>query len=179
MSHRYIVAGSVVLSLIALSLALIAYTTRPKIGYVNNEALLSGYNGVKEGNQLFEKKLQTWQANVDTLGSELKREVDSYEQSYQQLSNRERALKEELLNRKKGDLDSYKRAIDQKAEEEQRRMSQAIFNQINSYIKNYGRQHGYKYIFGVTNDGSILYAPEGDDLTKEILKALNHQYEGQ
>ena len=57
-------------------------------------------------------------------------------------------------------------------------MTKSILNQIDSYILEYGKKNNYKYLFGVTDNGNILYADEADDITDIILEELNNKYEG-
>lgn len=48
-----------------------------------------------------------------------------------------------------------------------------VWKQINSIIEKYGKDHGYKFILGATGDGAIMFAAEGEDITKEIIKYIN------
>ena len=43
-------------------------------------------------------------------------------------------------------------------------------------IKDYGKEKGYDYIYGTGEAPSILYAKEGYDITKEIIKLINDKY---
>ena len=40
-------------------------------------------------------------------------------------------------------------------------------------MKNYGEKNGYTYILGSNEAGSVMYGKESQDVTKEILEALN------
>ena len=47
---------------------------------------------------------------------------------------------------------------------------------MNDYIKEYGKKHGYTFIIGATGAGNLVYANEARNITKEILKGLNEEY---
>ena len=47
---------------------------------------------------------------------------------------------------------------------------------VKKFIKNYGKEKGYAYIYGTGDAASILYAEDKFDITKEIVKALNDNY---
>lgn len=53
-----------------------------------------------------------------------------------------------------------------------------IWNQLNSYINDYGQQEGYDFIYGATGSGSMMYAKENLDITDEVIKFANEKYEG-
>jgi len=53
-----------------------------------------------------------------------------------------------------------------------------IITQINQYVQDYGKQYGYKYIFGTTSNGNIMHASETEDLTEVMKKYVNERYEG-
>ena len=58
-------------------------------------------------------------------------------------------------------------------------MSQTVINDINDYVKEYGKEHGYPIIFGAGGNGNIMYAEDNADLTAEILIGLNKHYHGE
>lgn len=47
---------------------------------------------------------------------------------------------------------------------------------LKKFIKSYGKEKGYAYIYGTGDAASILYAEDKFDITKEIIKALNDKY---
>jgi outer membrane protein len=47
---------------------------------------------------------------------------------------------------------------------------------VKKFIKDYGKQKGYSYIFGTGEAASILYAEDKYDITKEIIQLLNDKY---
>ncbi|BDD05648.1 OmpH family outer membrane protein [Aureibacter tunicatorum] len=54
---------------------------------------------------------------------------------------------------------------------------QQIWTQINEYIKAFGKEKGYEYIYGASGNGSIMYADENMDITEEVLNYMNDKYE--
>jgi outer membrane protein len=44
------------------------------------------------------------------------------------------------------------------------------------FIKDYGKEKGYDYIYGTGEAVSILYAKDQYDITKDIIKLLNDKY---
>jgi len=109
-------------------------------------------------------KARDWQLRIDSLGTEL--------QSLSKAPAATRAAKEQELLR-------YREAIQQRAQQENQRLTQAVLAEINAYLKQYGKQKGYTFILGATENGSIVYAADEADITDDVLKGLNEQYDRQ
>jgi len=53
-----------------------------------------------------------------------------------------------------------------------------IITRMTQYIKDYGSENGYKYIFGDDGNGNIMYAEPMDDVTAPVIAYLNQRYSG-
>ena len=52
----------------------------------------------------------------------------------------------------------------------------SLVSGVKKFIKAYGKEKGYAYIYGTGDAASILYAEDKFDITKDIIKALNEKY---
>ncbi|MBN2613776.1 MAG: OmpH family outer membrane protein [Bacteroidales bacterium] len=147
-----------------------------KVVYVDNGVLMTKYEGMKDARKEYEKKAAVWQANADTLVSEWEKELKSYEKERIRMSAKERELKEQLLSNKQQQISQYREAVQMKAREEEQKMTQTVLNEVNDYLKEYGKKRGYTFILGATGVGNIVYANEARNITEEIIKGLNEQY---
>lgn len=134
------------------------------IYYVNPSKLLQGYHGAIDQHKVFQIKANVWQQRVDSLSTEL--------QALNQAPAVSRITKE-------GQLLRYREAIQQQAQQEDQRLTKAMLEEINAYLKQYGKGHNYTFILGATENGNIVYAAEGTDITEEVLTGLNAQYDRQ
>lgn len=48
-----------------------------------------------------------------------------------------------------------------------------IWENINKKVSEYGKENGLDYIFGANGDGTMMYASESNDITKEIIEYIN------
>lgn len=135
-----------------------------EVTYVNPNKLLQGYHGATVQHELFQAKAAGWQQRVDSLSTEL--------QALSQAPAATRATKEQQLLR-------YRAAIQQQAQQENQRLTKAVLDEINAYLKQYGKQKGYTFILGATESGNIVYAAEGTNITEDVLQGLNAQYDRQ
>ncbi|MEM0941025.1 MAG: OmpH family outer membrane protein [Bacteroidota bacterium] len=148
------------------------------IVYVDSNKLLENYPGMRAARKAFQQKAIQWQANIDTLKSELNKEIRSYEQGKKSLSAKERSLSEELIKTKRQQFLDYQNGIQQKSQQEDYQMTEQVLTEINTFIKEYGKRKGYRIILGTNNSGSIVYAKDALNITEELQEALNTQYQG-
>lgn len=135
-----------------------------KVGYVNPNKITQDYHGFEAQQLTYSGKVRNWQQHIDSLNSELQAQNKSHTANL--------TIKEQQLLR-------YRNAIQQQAQQENQRLTKAVLGEINIYLKQYGKEHGYTFILGATESGNIVYAAEGTDITEDVLKGLNAQYDRQ
>lgn len=169
----YLAVLAVILSIAAIYLA----TSSSQLVYVDVNKLIEGYSRTKVAKAEFDKKANVMKANVDSLVGKWQKELQAYEKERASLSPKELKLKQELLQNKQQQINSYQEAIQKQIQEEDKKVTQTVINDINDYVKEYGKKHGYKVIFGASGGGNIMYADESTDLTEAVLKGLNAEYD--
>lgn len=165
---------------IVLSAFSLFYSTKssPKIGYVRSADLFQGYLGMKEAKTKYEIKVNAWQANFDTLSKDYQTSLSKFNLDYGKLSAQEKQERKLLLQSQMQNLERYKETIEEKVSKEDEALTEGVYNQINTYIKQYGEAQGYTVIMGTGNGGIILYGKEHADITNDVLKGLNDTYKG-
>ena len=169
----YVAVLAIVLSIVAIYFA----KSNSQLVYVDVNKLIEGYSRTKVAKAEFDKKANLLKANVDSLVGNWQKELKNYEKERATLSSKELKLKQELLGNKQQQINGYQEAIQKKIQEEDKKVTQTVINDINDYIKEYGKDHNYKIIFGASGGGNIMYADESTDLTEEVLKGLNAEYD--
>lgn len=162
---------SIVIIIVGITILGVKLLTNDRIVYVRTGIVLEKYKGMIETNNKFSKEVEIVRANIDSLKKKYER-VKSQENIVRNKQEWEYSLKEI-----ESEYESYSRVSDEKIQQRQMEMSDAVLVEINDFIINYGKQHHYKYILGTTNDGSILYGNEEDDITNVIVDAINKKYE--
>lgn len=165
------------LAILLSAIAIYYAKTSSQLVYVDVNKLIEGYKRTKVVKAEYEKKATTMKTNVDSLLAGWQRELKSYEKERSTLTPKELKLKQELLQNKQQQINGYQETIQKQIEDENKKVTQTVVNDINDYIKEYGKKKGYKIIFGASGTGNIMYADEATDLTEEVLKGLNSEYE--
>ncbi len=180
-NYKRLILSSILLSVLtvcSIGMSTYLYLKKPKLGFVYNNRILNEYNGVKEGKKLYAEKAEMMTANLDTLGKEIDQMIGKYQQEVSKLSTKEKELTEQIIKRRQSEYFNYKKVIEEKTQEEDKKITEAVLKQIDSFIAEYAKNKGYDYIFGSSDAGSLFFASEKEDLTDEILKGLNGTYEG-
>ncbi|ALM09327.1 membrane protein [Sediminicola sp. YIK13] len=167
-----------IIALVATIFSFFYTQNQSELVYVDINKLIEGYKRTKFEKSIFDKKANTLKANVDSLMVDWQNELKDYEKERSSLSKNELELKEEILGNKQQQINNYQSAIQKQIQEEDQKVTQTIINDINDYVKEYGKNNGYRIIFGASGSGNIMYADDLSDLTTTILTDLNASYEG-
>lgn len=170
------------LAIIALIIGIVSFFYQPtssQLVYVDINKLMDGYKRTPIEKSKFEEKAKLMQSNVDSLVADWQNELKAYEKERSTMTKKELELKQELLGNKQQQLNNYQKAIQGKIQEEDQKASQTVINDINDYVKEYGKKHNYRIIFGASGSGNLMYANEAADLTEEVLEGLNTDYQAE
>lgn len=168
----FLEAAIVVLLLVILSWM---FFKSEKIAYVDSGKLMSKYTAMEEARKEFEIKNKQWQSNIDTLNQDFQTAMRTYDNAQLKGSDADKKKAKEEVSLRQKRVYEYQQAIQQKAKEEEGRLTQQVLSKVNNYLTEYGKQHHYKFIL-VANNGNIGYADTGADITEEILNHLNNDY---
>jgi outer membrane protein len=148
--------------------------TRHKTGYVVVSEVYSGFELKKEMEKKYLATSNARQKILDSLILEIKlmeKKVDGKPKvkSSDTLGYHDK-IEEYLLKKQTYDEDNT--ALTQKYDEQ-------IITQLNQYIKDYGEAYNYTYIFGTGGNGTLMYADEGENITKDVIEYINKKYNGE
>lgn len=167
-----------IISLISFGLLISGVFNKKKVAYVRSTELIYGYLGMQTAHKEYEEKSKSWQANVDTLQKEYQQALGNYTKMANKLGKEEKETQEHALQQQQQMVYNYMQSINAKAKQEDEKTTQAVLNQVNSFVEDYGKKNGYDIILGTTLSGSLLYGDDAMDITKEVLAKLNESYKG-
>ncbi|MFA9192446.1 OmpH family outer membrane protein [Flavobacterium sp. FZUC8N2.13] len=170
------------LVIIAISISVVACnkTTETvkevKTAYIDTSELMKEYTEAKD----LEAK---YKAQSEEKGRQLEAEINRFKQdaanfqSQAQANGQEWAQKRGAeLQKREQQLGYAQQALAQQLQQSSGAEMDSLVSGVKKFIKDYGKQKGYDYIYGTGDAASVLYAQEKYDITKEIIKALNEKY---
>ncbi|HBH23992.1 MAG TPA: hypothetical protein DDY13_11285 [Cytophagales bacterium] len=131
-----------------------------KIVYFNNQALFEAFYGTK----YYEQKLMEEE-------NAMKMELDSLQRVISDMENDTEIASaiEKFRNRKQKLEAGYQKLSGNYTDQ--------LWNQINGYVSEFGEENEYTYILGATGNGTLMYAGENLNITKELIEYINNKYE--
>lgn len=144
---------------------------KPKTAYIEIATVYEEFKMKKELEGKFSNVEMFRKSFLDSLELNLNMLNAEYEQT------KSEEVKLEFLQKKQEYLGT-KRQFDEDNAAVSQQYTEQIFNQLNMYITEYGKEHGYQYIFGAEGSGSIMYANDSENITEEISTYVNEQYKG-
>ena len=167
--------------IVALALSIVscnktAQVKEMKTAYVDTSKLLESYTEAKAIDAKYKAK------QVE-MGKELEGEIAKFKsdaaffKSHAQANGQAWAQEHgSELSKREQQLTYAQQAMIQQLQQESSVEMDTLVKQVKKFIKGYGKEKGYSYIFGTGEAVSILYAEDKYDITKEIIKLLNDKY---
>ena len=147
-----------------------------KTAYVDTSKLFEEYTEAKDIKAKFKSKSEEMGRELDQEAARFKQDA-AYFQKNAQANGQEWAQKNgAALQERQQRLQYAEQELSQKLQREMSVESDSMISSVKKFIKIYGKEKGYSYVFGTNESGSILYAEDKFDITKEIVKLLNDKY---
>ncbi|MCK6602774.1 MAG: OmpH family outer membrane protein [Bacteroidetes bacterium] len=148
-------------------------TTAQKVAYIDSSQLIEQSKPAIAAREKFTKESDEWKKNVKTLEDALTKMNQEIMTDNNKWSAPVRKQKLAEFDNKQKEYNRYTRAIQEKAAKREKELMQPVFDALNVYVKDFGKEHGYKIIFGTVSGGNILYGAEGADITAEFIEFVN------
>lgn len=171
-----------VLLFIAISFSVVACNEKAaevkemKTAYVDTSELMKEYTEAKD----LEAK---YKAQSEEKGRQLEAEINRFKQDAANFQSQAQANGQEWAQKRGAELQKREQQLGYAQQALAQQLQQAsgaemdtLIKGVKKFIKDYGKEKGYSYIYGTGDAASILYAEDKYDITKEIIKALNDKY---
>jgi len=149
-----------------------------KTAYVDTTVLIKEYKEMKDVEAQFTSKSDSVRQQLDSAANAFQQEVQAYQSQMNSMSEAQRKEKEQELMQKQQMLQQQQQMVGQKLREQSNTVMDSMVTKIKDYVKDYGKENNYTYIFGSNESANIMYAEDGLDITQDILSELNEEYGG-
>jgi outer membrane protein len=164
----------------ALALALAAaprpaHAAEQKIGYVNLQAAMNDVEEGKTAKAELKKEFDQKQKVLDEKQNELKKLKEDLEKQAIVMSEETKREKQMDFERRVMEVQQLFVKLQQELGEREREKMKVIIDKMEVVIKEIAEGGGYAYVFEQQNAG-ILFAPQSDNLTAELVRKYNGRY---
>lgn len=164
------------LILVVLVAAGLTSCNQEKTAYVDTTKLIQEYKEMKDVEAEFTSKSDRIKGALDSLAQSFQAEVKAYQENMGSLSTAQRQEKEQELMQKQQTIQQQQQMMGNQLRDESDVVIDSIVGKVKDYVKVYGEENNYTYIFGSNESANIMYAKEGLDITDVILEKLNEGY---
>ena len=171
-----------VLLIIAISISVVACNKNEekvkelKTAYIDTSELMKEYTEAKD----LEAK---YKAQSEEKGRQLEAEINRFKQDAANFQAQAQANGQEWAQKRGAELQKREQQLGYAQQALAQQLQQAsgaemdtLIKGVKKFIKDYGKEKGYSYIYGTGDAATILYAEDKYDITKDIIKALNDKY---
>lgn len=150
-----------------------------KIAYVKADSVVLNYDLSQDLHNEFTKKQEAYTNEYGKKRQSFEKEVAAFQEKYQRggFLTKERAQQEQdRLVSKENEIKKLDQELSTKLATIQQENSQKIMTNLSDFLKRYNEKAGYDYIL---TESSILLGPDTNNITSEVLSALNEEYNAQ
>ena len=147
-----------------------------KTAYVDTSKLMIEYTEAKDIEAKYKAKSEEMGRELEAEIAKFKAEAGSFQKEAQMKGQAWAEQKGAELQKREQQLQYAQQSIGQQLQQESGVEIDSVVISFKKFIKSYGKEKGYAYIYGTGDAASVLYAEEKYDITKEIIKLLNDKY---
>ena len=160
--------------LIVLSFgAILTSCNEEKTAYVDTTKLMKEYSEMKDVEADFTTRSEDLKKELDSLSMSFRQEVQEFQENAATMSQAEKDAAQQELMQKQQMLQQQQQMKSGQLRQESQVVMDSMVNKVKGFVKDYGEENGYTYIFGSNESANILYAKDGKDITQEVLAELN------
>lgn len=162
---------------VILTLGALVSCQQNKIAFIDNSKLINEYNEKKSLEEKFKQKAQTFDKKADSISKAFQIEAQAFDAAAGKMSQTEAQTKYNELLQKRQFFQQQLQLEEKQLQSQGQKEMDSVVKKVKTFVKEYGKKNGYTYILGSNEGGSVLYGKEENDITEEVLKALNDSSE--
>ncbi|MFY0482483.1 OmpH family outer membrane protein [Flavobacterium sp. PLA-1-15] len=147
-----------------------------KTAYIDTAKLMEEYTEAKDVTEKYKaksdeaaKKLEVQEANFKADAAYFEKNAQANGQAWAQQKGAE-------LQQRQQQLQYAAQTMAQQLQGSHATEMDTLVKNVKKFIKDYGKEKGYDYLYGTGETASVLYAKDNYDITNEVIKLLNEKY---
>jgi outer membrane protein len=149
-----------------------------KTAFLNNKEVVDNFNLLKNKEAFYKEAEDSLKLRIEKIVSESGYQdlVQKYQTQRGIMSNAEEEQLYNQIMQLQQSINQQQQFASQELQQRKAKSVDSIIGFVKSYVKDYGKENGYTYIFGDNDSGGMLYGSESLDITEEIIEGLNKKY---
>ncbi len=147
-----------------------------KTAYVDTSKLIEEYTEAKDVEAKYKAKSEEMGRELEAEVNRFKSEASNFQKNAQANGQAWAQQKGAELQKREQQLNYAQQAMIQQLQRESGAEMDTLVKSVKQFIKDYGKEKGYDYVFATGDAVSILYAKDSYDITSEMIKLLDEKY---
>lgn len=149
---------------------------KPKIAYAETSIILTQFTEAAKAREKFGEYSKEWERQKKVINDSLTAAMNRIKSGYESAGKDEKAKLRADLEKWNSDLVRYSQAVSKMSEEKDKELMEPVIGKVNTYLKEWGEEKNYTFIFGTLQGGNLLQADEAHNITTKFLADLNDHY---
>lgn len=159
-------------SVLFSSLAFAAPETGFRVAYVDLQKALQTVDAGKKAKADLEKEVASKRVELEKAQANLQKEYEALEKKAAIMNDATKAQKQAELQKKFADFQKNAAESQMELQKRERELTKPLIDELRSIIEGIGKEKGFQLILE-KNEGAVLYAETGADLTDQVIEKFN------
>lgn len=147
-----------------------------KTAYIDTEKLMKEYQESIDFETKYEAMSKRMQNELEADMKKFQNDVVDLQRNAQSKGMEWAMARQKELEKREATLAEKQQNYMMKFQQEGSAERDSMVTKMKGFIKDYGQEKGYDYVFGTGDAATVLYAKDGYDITEDILKLMNEAY---
>jgi len=175
MPSKFAVFSAVIL--ITAGLGQGAHAASIKIGLVDLQKALQSVDAGKAAKANLEKEMNAKKAELEKAQAQLQSDAEAFEKKAAIMNDAAKAKKQADLQKRFQDFQKSAAESQLDLQKRERELTKPLIDELRSIVEGIGKEKGFQLVLE-KNEGAVLYAENGTDLTSSVIERFNAKHHG-
>ncbi len=143
-----------------------------RLGYVDLQKALHTVDAGKAAKSSLETEVTTKKAEIEKQQKALQKEAEEFEKKAAVMNEKTRTEKQAELQKKFMEFQRKAGEAQMLLQQKERDLSKPLIDEMRAIVEALGKEKGLQLVLE-KNEGAVLYAESGSDLTDEVIARFN------
>lgn len=161
------------LSVLFVSIVLLASCSQSKIGYVDVEEVMKGYDAAKSIEAQLKLEQEGISKSMDSLSAPFQLKVQEFYKNSSKMSSATRQAKEQELQQENQMIQQQQQQAQQYLQQKGMAEINTLTKKIDSTVGVYASKNNYTMVIATQGSGQVIYGDDKVNMTEDIIDVLN------
>lgn len=147
-----------------------------KVAFVYTDSVINKYDYFKKMSEEITSKGKRFDGDLQSRAKGFEQEVATFQQTGGNMTPNQARAKQDELMQKEQNLMTYRNNLMQELSADEAKLMNDVYEQVQTYIKDYAKENGIHIILSYTRGGAMWYATDAIDVTASVVDGLNKKY---